>query len=1239
MNLPDGQFPTCGYQPTPWPQDPDDLPAILRTLTATASELQEHPLLLPNVLRRLTGSTPHLIGPPPAAATPLSGTQMMPPGHEPGPSGSTPTNAGGDDADDWRYNFVASDMFCYQITTFLEKTPEKSIAPHVAPEYITDKLEVAVDNAGNAVRDHPNSFTSTGLSRLIDVVIKAAYASKSSAAADAAVRFLGTAHIHSGFPHGGLSFLRVVRFIAWTYHKTSQTLNTKRVAHTTLEVVTRILSSNLGSQLLEALSTVLGSSEGSEGLAESTGALKLFRELLGSRDVQVKASMEEYLNAHGIEKLFDGLMAAAEASHGLMNADAIDVLEKMLLNDTYVQHIHAAGRWTWFTEVVEHCIARSGQQTPRNHAASQAMAESEALVKRLADMIDPTDTELSLRVSQLFVEVRLPLTDPLLNGLLAIWTTLLRGAPSEWLIGHTKESNKKVEFILTLLGRSTLYADDLAMLVEKTVVFFVFSVQTHPNEGLEEMIAVLQSSAAAPTTAAPMASIMSSTLVRLFEHEISEVGTESLEFKMLFEGLCEVARHSVEAVEILFRIRKDVTGVTYLSPSPRSRDPQAIVIKQDLNLTKWFDSLYDIFQDTVRTREVFEYASHATSSLLGNHILFASNVSYIRALLKTVTDLLVNSGRVASPEDTGLSKTDIAAHLVQILSTITSYHDQLTKQEILALVSTFEKTAGSRGHVVTIQCIHALTICCYEVPALMSSYMDSIINKMSRLVTQQYLGIHILQFLAGLSRLPELYRNFTESDYRRIFGVCASYLQSARGQHSLNERKRTPTSERSSTMRDEEALPEYVYALAHNVITFWYLSSRAQDRQALKTYINGFLTYKDANGKDIIEDQGLVTIDMMDRVDSEPGLVDVSTSTAGTLSRLKASENGLHRVVGSMLVTTKPSSTPGKISVTVRRPSGNAFREVETERVVITVDSGDDDVIPVLPSDADGSGRVTIPRQGSVLGAKTVVTLPQTEPQIDGVLRAIAHFDRTSALDSHKAGVIYIREGQTTADEIFQNTEGSGDYEDLLSNLGPKRRLKGAEFNPQGLDRTDDTDGEFAIVWNNQVTEVVFHVTTMMPNSQNIEQNVSYNTSRKKKHPGNDNVNVIFNRSGSPLDFTTLFNLFPGEPTYVYIVVTPSARPSLVDPSDEGEATDMKNRFYGVKVHAKPAYPNISPAVEEKVVSGASLPAFIRNLVLNDCIISLMWTPRNDSSEYPSSWRSRLDQIRRMRERYGEKKE
>jgi hypothetical protein len=339
-----------------------------------------------------------------------------------------------------------------------------------------------------------------------------------------------------------------------------------------------------------------------------------------------------------------------------------------------------------------------------------------------------------------------------------------------------------------------------------------------------------------------------------------------------------------------------------------------------------------------------------------------------------------------------------------------------------------------------------------------------------------------------------------------------------------------------------------------------------------------------------------------------------------------------NRLVGLLLVSTKTALRTGRTLVTVRRPSGSSQRIITHGNARLTME-GSDSFFTIIPDDSIGHtyGAVSIPRPSSALGSEDIITLPDSD---DAVRRAIDILDRTSALDSHKAGVIYIGEAQTTEERIFRNIAGSPDYREFVQDLGDLERLRGATFNTQGLDRADDTDGEHAIVWHNPVTEMVWHVVTMMPNSDDPLEN----TGRKKRHIGNDHVNIIFNNSGTVHDFTSLYNLFPGQLTYVYIIITPSARTSFVQTRTLNLTTQKSDRFYSVRVVTRPDYPNISSAADEKVVSGASLVGMVRNLALNECIMSLMWTTRDEKAEYPSSWRSRMHQLKRLGERYRTKR-
>jgi hypothetical protein len=241
--------------------------------------------------------------------------------------------------------------------------------------------------------------------------------------------------------------------------------------------------------------------------------------------------------------------------------------------------------------------------------------------------------------------------------------------------------------------------------------------------------------------------------------------------------------------------------------------------------------------------------------------------------------------------------------------------------------------------------------------------------------------------------------------------------------------------------------------------------------------------------------------------------------------------------------------------------------------------------------------------------------------------RAISSFDRNFTVDGHKVGVIYIGEGQTQEADILANVMGSSDYTDFLGGLGTLTKLKGAKFNTQGLDREYNTDGEYAFCWRDRVTEIVFHVTTQMPtNLDHDPQCIG-----KKRHIGNDFVNIIFNNSGLPFRFDT----FASDFNYVNIIITPESRASFVATRLRSESHAQK-AFYKVQVMSKPGFPEISPVAETKILSLTALPAFIRLLALNASVFSLVWANR-EGGEHVSSWRNRLREISRLRAKHESK--
>ncbi|KAF8851155.1 tuberin [Acephala macrosclerotiorum] len=661
-----------------------------------------------------------------------------------------------------------------------------------------------------------------------------------------------------------------------------------------------------------------------------------------------------------------------------------------------------------------------------------------------------------------------------------------------------------------------------------------------------------------------------------------------------------------------------------------------------------------LYLDTITTLiehgcdwEVYSYILVHLPYQLTNQALFKAAIPQIRTLREVICEHIKSNSFQEPPVSSGLRKADVAICHFQNLNMIMSYHRHFQKQDSDDIVRTFLQGVGERTSKC---CIHALSICCHELPGSTSKSLIHILQKMSQIITQSHVAIHILEFLACLARLPALYVNFREEEYRIVFAICFRYLQYVRDQqaketsnrnsappvrtsrvslnssHSVTDNSPAESNFQPNTSDD---LPQYVYTLAYHVIIFWFLSLKLPDRAGQVSWITKNLVSTDINGKEKIDEQAQVTLDFMQRVayadvdesDPDPSF---NKETFGDIKRKRW-------IIGNSLITVEQATRGDWAQITKRQPSGTScyiiqekFSRPPAHQEQIQNDMmkdgrhSDDNV--KLPSHLLLQLTASIPQVGEAMR-------PIPLPNDDFMERVIKNFNRSFTVDGHKVGVIYLGENQTNEVEILSNIQGSSDYTEFLSGLGTLTKLQGAKFNTQGLDRQFNTDGEYTFCWRDRVTEIVFHVTTQMPtNLENDPQCIG-----KKRHIGNDFVNIIFNNSGLPFRFDT----FPSDFNYVNIVITPESRASFVTTRVRSK-TQADNAFYKVQVMSRPGFPEISPAAETKIMSLANLPGFIRLLALNASVFSLVWANK-EGGEHISSWRNRLQEINRIREKYGPK--
>ena len=226
-------------------------------------------------------------------------------------------------------------------------------------------------------------------------------------------------------------------------------------------------------------------------------------------------------------------------------------------------------------------------------------------------------------------------------------------------------------------------------------------------------------------------------------------------------------------------------------------------------------------------------------------------------------------------------------------------------------------------------------------------------------------------------------------------------------------------------------------------------------------------------------------------------------------------------------------------------------------------------------------------------------TRPLLVPDDAPFQRGIALLDRMPVVDFHKIGVLYVGPGQTTERDILTNSHGSKSYIRLIAALGRIVRLQGSrdlDIYSGGLDQESDIDGKWTYLWDDDISQIVFHIATLMPTSRETDPQAT----RKKAHIGNDFVKIIYNDSGGEFAFDTL----PGDFNFVNIVIqphTPAGNPWI------GPGMTNNTEFFKVSMQCRPGMPEIGPLGAFKMVTAQSLPDFVRQLSLHSNIFAQVY--------------------------------
>ncbi|XP_009861871.2 tuberin-like [Ciona intestinalis] len=238
--------------------------------------------------------------------------------------------------------------------------------------------------------------------------------------------------------------------------------------------------------------------------------------------------------------------------------------------------------------------------------------------------------------------------------------------------------------------------------------------------------------------------------------------------------------------------------------------------------------------------------------------------------------------------------------------------------------------------------------------------------------------------------------------------------------------------------------------------------------------------------------------------------------------------------------------------------------------------------------------------------------LPLLLPDTAMIDRAVQVLDRITPYDIWSTGVVYVGEYQgSDGRAILSNEHGSTRYQAFLNTLGKLVCLEDCNMSHiylGGLDQSGKEDGQFTYIWQENIMQMVFHVTTLMPNA-------GTDISCKQRHIGNDYVMIVY-------DDDTSQDYVPGcvvKGQFLSIEI-------IIRPKD--------TNFNQVELYYhKPELEAILQMTDKRIVSNDHLGMMVRQTALHANMAALAYRHKDKPGDCVSKPLSRLNQIKRIRSR------
>ncbi|KAL4062624.1 hypothetical protein V8B97DRAFT_2012527 [Scleroderma yunnanense] len=337
------------------------------------------------------------------------------------------------------------------------------------------------------------------------------------------------------------------------------------------------------------------------------------------------------------------------------------------------------------------------------------------------------------------------------------------------------------------------------------------------------------------------------------------------------------------------------------------------VLKVDIYLVALMDLL-----EKERNWEILSYVlCYLPVQLANKHFFCGPKCRGLMSKLLTVICSGVTGGELGSCIDRwppGLKARDAHGLAYRTLTVLISYRRCFDTPLRHALVDVFRE--GLNGQPSTIiGCLRALTICAFELTFSLKRTFPALLEKLSQIMSNPVMAVHILNFLSITGSITELHANLREDDFKVIFGVALQYLQ------HHNRPGAIPTI--------SWAMSQHVRTISFNVVYVWFLSVRLSDRPRHIPYITKQLLLAN-DGREEVDEPTEVCFDWLARyayasADPRPTASILSEIVMNPTINAPSPEPAISEkswLMGNAVVTIRTLSRLGWIEVVSRRPSG-----------------------------------------------------------------------------------------------------------------------------------------------------------------------------------------------------------------------------------------------------------------------------------------------------------------------------